>query len=173
MNFNIKDIKKFLLTPGVCWCIFTLFIIIYLIVLYKEGAFESKKDQDGNKKSGFLHFGPDDINFFNMKLDTWPKVISVYAIGFFSVFISEYYRLIIKDKLDTKIWNPAFKTKIGVSKFWTYLVSITEPALWWSFRITTFALFMLRKLQFLIPILLGEMAFQVPYIVYKLRQKKF
>jgi hypothetical protein len=175
---KINELITFMLTPGVCWVAFVIFLISYITYIAIQGGFDAKEDNkigpDIQKETSFLHFGPEvSLTFFGMPLDTWGRVISVYIIGFLSIFFSEYFKLVMKDKLNTKIWNPAFKTSIGISKLWVYIISITEPILWWSFDIITFALFLLRKLQFLIPILLGKMAFNIPYVVMKLKTKKF
>ena len=77
---------NFMLTPGVCWSVFVIFIITYLIYLGINGAFKGKEikynvinteeeeEEKITKLSGFMHFGPDDIEFFNMKIDTLYKV---------------------------------------------------------------------------------------------------
>ena len=75
-----------LLRPQFALFIFIIALIIYLIILDKEGAFQKK----------FLRFGPSsDTQFFNIKLKSWPQVISVYIIAFFSAVSLSYYQNII------------------------------------------------------------------------------
>ena len=78
----------FFFNAKTAFIIFVIFIIIYLIVLDEEGAFQKK----------FLRFGPsEETEFLSMKLDTWNKVIIVYLIGFFSSLLTTYYNTVSYD----------------------------------------------------------------------------
>ena len=56
------------------------------MILRKEGIFSKR----------FLHFGPSadpetQTEFLGSPVDSWEKVITLYALGFFSVLFSTYY----------------------------------------------------------------------------------
>lgn len=79
----------------------------------------------------FLQFGPDDqTKFLGMKMDTWSKVILIYIVGFFSSVLTGYYQTVMFDFIHSKLWNPAFKERLGISKWFASLIVIIEPLLY-------------------------------------------
>lgn len=164
MNAILKKIFKLFIEPRLAFVIFILFILIYLIVLDEEGAFSKK----------FLHFGPsNDTKFLTMTLDTWEKVFIVYAIGFFSTFLTTYYNNVSNDFIHSYLWNPAYTKTIKISKTWTQLIVTLEPILYWVLSTLNFFINLTFELQFLIPKLLGGALIDVPYGLYKSSQKKY
>ena len=158
------NIVKFFLNPKIAFIIFLTFIIIYLVLLDEEGAFQKK----------FLNFGPSkETKFLNMTLDTWPKVISVYLIGFFSTLLTSYYNTVSYDFIHSFIWNPAYNKPIKISKKWTQLIVSTEQVLYWILSTLNFFVTLTMELQYIIPKFLGDIIVNVPYGLYKVEQKKF
>ncbi len=158
------NIVKFFFNPKIAFIIFLTFIIIYLILLDEEGAFQKK----------FLNFGPSkETKFLNMTLDTWPKVISVYLIGFFSTLLTSYYSTVSFDFIHSFIWNPAYNKPIKISKKWTQLIVSIEPVLYWILTTLNFFVTLTMELQYIIPKFLGDTIVNVPYGLYKVGQKKF
>ena len=158
------NIVKFFLNPKIAFIIFLTFIIIYLVLLDEEGAFQKK----------FLNFGPSkETKFLNMTLDTWPKVISVYLIGFFSTLLTQYYQTVSYDFIHSFIWNPAYNKPIKMSKKWTQLIVSTEQVLYWILSTLNFFVTLTMELQYIIPKFLGDIIINVPYQLYKVEQKKF
>ena len=140
--FNIKT----------AFIIFVVFIIIYMVTLDEEDAFKQK----------FLNFGPSkDTKFLNMTLDTWPKVISVYCIGFFSSLLTAYYQTVSNDFIHSYVWNPAYTKKIQVSKIWTQMIVSIEPLLYWILSTLNFFVNLTLEIQYLIPKFLGNVPIQI------------
>ena len=160
----LKFLKKTFFEPRIAFTIFILFIIGYLVFLDEEGAF----------KGNFLKFGPDeDTKFLGMKMDTWTKVILVYIVGFLSSLLTTYYGTVMYDFIHSKIWNPAYKEKIGISKLWATIIVIIEPLLYWFLTIVQFFITLTVRLQFLIPQFIGTLIIDVPYSLMKVNEKKY
>jgi len=154
----------FFFNAKTAFIIFVIFIIIYLIVLDEEGAFQKK----------FLRFGPsEETEFLSMKLDTWNKVIIVYLIGFFSSLLTTYYNTVSYDFIHSFIWNPAYKEKIKISKWWTMLIVSVEPLLFWILQTLNFFVNLTMELQYILPKFLGNVLIDIPYGIYKVNQKKY
>ena len=155
---------NFFFDVKVAFYVFTVFIVVYLVLMAEEGAFKNK----------FLNFGPSkDTKFLGMTLDTWDKVILVYIIGFMSTFLTAYYNTVSYDFIHSYIWNPAYTKKIQLSKKWAQLIVGVEPILQWILTVLNFFINLTMELQYIIPKLLGEIAIQIPYAFYKVGQKTF
>jgi hypothetical protein len=155
--------KNYLFEPRIAFLIFVVFIIAYLIFLDEEGAFKN-----------FTKFGPDPTTkFLGMKIDTWKKVILVYIVGFVSALLQGYYSTVMFDFIHSKLWNPAYKETIGISKIWATTIVTMEPLLYWFLSIVQFFITLTMKLQFIIPQFLGQLVIDVPYALMKIGEKKF
>jgi len=160
----IQMAKQILFNPVIAFSIFVGFIVLYLVFLDVEGAFTQ----------GFLEFGPSkEAKFLNMKLDTWEKVILVYIIGFVSSLLTSYYNTTMFDFIHSKIWNPAYKEKIEMSKTLAYLIVSLEPLLFWILNILQLFINFTMKLQFILPQFLGAVIVDVPYAMMKVGENKF
>jgi hypothetical protein len=160
----MKRVFNFFFSPRVAFIIFVIFITVYLILLDEEGAFRKK----------FLAFGPSkETKFLSMTLDTWEKVILVYLIGFFSSLLTTYYKTVSYDFIHSFIWNPAYKDKIKISKWWTSLIVSVEPLLFWVLKTLNFFVNLTMELQYIIPKFLGNVIINVPYGLYKVNQNRF
>lgn len=175
MNMNKKSTKgtiyssliKFFFEPKNALILFALFLIIALVFLDTENAFQQK----------FLAFGPaknpaDQSNFLQMKLNTWPKVLIVYAIAFLSSIMDRYYDTVSFDFIHMYAWNPLIKT-MNYSKFWTYNVVLIEPILFVILNTIKIFILITQQLQFILIQFLGSSLITVPYALYRLSQKKF
>ena len=163
MTSNEEDKSvNFLFLPKVSFFIFIMSLIVYLILLDDEGAF----------KNNFLKFGPDaNTKFLGMMLNTWEKVILVYFISFFSSILQTYASTAMFNFIYLKMWNPAYKTKINMTKTWAQIITTIEPLLIWILRIIQFFCSMTMQLQFLIPEPLGHDCTSVHYALLKVDEK--
>ena len=160
----LKFLKRTFFEPRIAFGIFVVFIIIYLILLDVEGAFSEN----------FLKFGPDkNTKFLGMKMDTWTKVILVYVVSFFSSILTSYYGTVMWDFIHSKVWNPAYKEKIGISKLWTTIIVVIDPLLYWVLTIIDFFITLTMRLQFLIPQFIGTSLIDIPYALMKINENKF
>jgi len=161
MVFSI--LKNYLFEPRIAFVIFVVFIIIYLIFLDEEGAFKD-----------FCKFGPDpNTKFLGMKIDTWKKTILVYVVAFFSALLQNYYGTVMFDFIHSKLWNPAYKEKVPISKTWAQVIVTAEPLLYWFLSIVEFFITLTMKLQFIIPQFLGQACTGIPYGLMKINEKEF
>ena len=159
---NEDNVVKLLFKPKVSFFIFLICLIVYLILLDEEGAF----------KNNFLKFGPDpNTKFLGMAMNTWEKVILVYFISFFSSILQTYASTAMFNFIYLKMWNPAYKTKINMTKTWAQIITTIEPLLIWILRIIQFFCSMTMQLQFLIPQFLGHALTSVPYGLLKVDEK--
>ena len=157
----LKKIDLF--NPFHALLVFLFGLIVVLVILDRQGAFED-----------FTKFGPDDkAHFIKIKLDTWPKVIIVYIISFLCAILQQYFMMVIgKGFISSRILNPNFEkmeTNKAQSKFIIYLY----PICLWSLNIVTFFVTLTMKLQFLLPYLLGSSIVNYSYLLKELAKKTF
>ena len=155
---------KTLLRPQFALFIFIIALIIYLIILDKEGAFQKK----------FLRFGPSsDTQFFNIKLKSWPQVISVYIISFFSAVSLSYYQNIASFYVNKILLNPAYKDPIKHSKYWSYVLGIADPLVNAIMTAINFFVTLTMEFQFIFFQLLGTIIISIPSNLSEISNKKF
>jgi hypothetical protein len=153
-----------LLRPQFALFIFIIALIIYLIILDKEGAFQKK----------FLRFGPSsDTQFFNIKLKTWPQVISVYIIAFFSALSLSYYQNIASYYVNRVLLNPAYKEPIKHSKYWSYVLGIADPLVNAIMTAINFFVTLTMEFQFIFFQLLGTIVISIPSNLSEISKRKF
>ena len=156
-------LKRAFFEPRMAFCLFVFFMVGYVLFLDEEGAFNN-----------FFGFGPDpSIRFLGMSLDTWHKVLLVYAVGFISSLLQGYYSTVMFDFIHSKLWNPAYRQRILVSKRWAQTIVTVEPLLDWMLDIVQFFITMTMRFQFILPQLLGHLVIDVPYALMKIEEKKF
>jgi len=156
-------LKRMLFEPRMAFCVFVFFMVGYVLFLDEEGAFNA-----------FFGFGPDpSIQFLGMRLDTWHKVCLVYAVGFISSLLQGYYQTVMYDFIHSKLWNPAYKERIPMSKRWAKTIVTVEPLLDWMLGIVQFFVTMTMRFQFILPQLLGQIVVEIPYALMKIEEKKF
>lgn len=135
-----------------------------MIILDKEGAFQKK----------FLRFGPSsDTQFFNIKLKSWPQVISVYIIAFFSAVSLSYYQNIASFYVNKILLNPAYKDPIKHSKYWSYVLGIADPLVNAIMTAINFFVTLTMEFQFIFFQLLGTIIISIPSNLSEISNKKF
>ena len=153
-----------ILRPQYALIIFISALIVYIIILDKEGAFQKK----------FLNFGPSsDTKFLNIKLQSWSQVISVYLIAFFSAISLSYYQNIASSFLKGVLLNPAYKDPVTHSKFWSYVLGIIDPIVNALMAAINFFVTLAMEFQFIFFQLLGTIAVSIPSNLYNISKKKF
>lgn len=153
-----------LLKPQFALLFFIVALLVYLIVLDSEGAFQKK----------FLNFGPSsDTKFFNIQLKTWPQVISVYVIAFFSALSLSYYQNIASFYLNNVLLNPAYKGKIHHSKYWSKILGVADPIINAIMVAINFFVTLTMEFQFIFFQLLGTISVSIPSNLYTISKKKF
>ena len=163
----LSALKKIFLDPFVALCVFILFLTGYIVYIGFEGGFSEK----------FLHFGPgttpdNTTQFLAIKLDSWEKVGTIYAISFLTAFVTTYYQMAVNNNLHSYIWNRAVKV-IPYSKIGTLIILFTEPIMYEILGVIGFFTTLTMQLQFLIPGLLGSFVAFIPGVLGRLEGKKF
>jgi len=154
--------SKSLMNPKVAVIIFLAFLISYIAFIDEEGGFSKN----------FLNFGPSQTRFLGMKMDSWPKVISVYCIGFIAAVMTTYYDSVVETNIHSYISNKAIK-KVPFSKMWTHIIVFLEPFFDEILAIIEFFTTMTMQLQFLVPQFIGHFIANVPFTLQTLASKKF
>jgi hypothetical protein len=162
-----RTISDLLSSPKSILIISGVYLTGYMIFIAKEGGFTSQ----------FVHFGPgtnesNTTSFLGIILDTWQKVILMYAVSFLSSVMNTYYSYAMTNNLHSYIWNRAVP-KVPFSKKWTYIVILVEPILLQILSITQFFTSLTMQLQFIIPQFIGSMIIEVPFTIQRLREKEY
>ena len=161
---NHKSIFDFIYDMKTAYFVLIVSLILYLILLDEEGAFTKK----------FMHFGPsDDAEFINMKINTWPKVITVYVIGFVTSLLIYYYNAVADNYIHQYLWNPAYKDVIPMTKGWVTLITIVDQLIFPILAVLQFFVNMTVRMQFIIPNILGRLVIGIPNVLYMISKKKF
>jgi len=153
---------SFFMEPKVVLVLFTLFLVGYIIFIDEEGGFS------GN----FLKFGPSDANFLGVKLDSWSKVLPLYAVGFFSSLMTSYYYWIMRNDIHSYVYNRAVKT-VPYSRFWIYVINMMEPFFEQILMVIQFFTTLTMQLQFILPQFLGSLIADLPFTLQRLGEKKY
>lgn len=167
-NSIINRIFYFVFNMKTAFFVLLFGLITYLIVLDEEGAFSKK----------FCTFGPEkddetSATFMNMKIDTWNKVITVYAIGFCTSFMIEYYNSIANNFIHQYIWNPAYAETINMSKSSVIAIGISDQVIFSVLMSLQFFITLTTRLQFILPSLLGKLIVNIPYLIFKINENTF
>jgi len=152
------------LKPQVALAFFVTVMVLYLIFLDKEGAFQEK----------FLRFGPaPDSKFLNITLDKWSKVITIYFIAFFSALSLSYYQNIASSFVNGVLLNPAYKDTVKQSRFLSSILVIVDPIITASMGVLSILVTLTQQLQFIFFQILGTLVVTIPSNLYNLSFKKF
>jgi hypothetical protein len=152
------------LRPQFALLFFIVALLIYIIVLDKEGAFQKK----------FLNFGPSsDTKFFNIQLRTWPQVISVYIVAFLSALSLSYYQNVASYYVNNVLLNPAYTSKIKHSRYWSNILGIADPVINAIMAAINFFVTLTMEFQFIFFQLLGTIAVSIPSNLYTISKKTF
>lgn len=153
-----------LFRPNFVLIIFIVVLFMYMIILDKEGAFQKK----------FLNFGPSsDTKFFNIKLTSWPQVISVYMIAFLSALSLSYYQNFASFFVNNVLLNPAYKDPIHHSKIWSYILGVADPIINAIMTAINFFVTLTMEFQFIFFQLLGTIIVSIPSNLISISKKRF
>ncbi len=143
--------KKIFTNPKIALTTFTSWVAIFVIILGLMGAFSKN----------FMHFGPStdpetDTNFLGAPIDTWPKAILLYLLGFFSSILSSYYSLVYGAWSINDIRDEKNKDIRPLSKKTAKIMLILGPVVSNINYILELFLTLTLQLQFILPQLLGD-----------------
>ena len=155
-------IVNFFMSPKVVLVLFTLFLVGYIVFLDQEGAF----------KDGFLQFGPGTGSFIGIKLDSWSKVIALYAVGFFTSLMTSYYQWIMGNNIHSFVYNRAIE-EVPYSRFWIYVITIMEPFFFQILEIIQFFTTLTMQFQFILPQFVGSLLADMPFTLKRLGEKRY
>ncbi len=79
----------------------------------------------------------------------------------------------MSDFIHSKVWNPAYKEKMPISKSSTLLLLAAEPFINFVLRILQFYITMTMQLQFILPELIATAMVAIPYSFMKANEKKY
>ena len=151
-------------------------LLIMLIFLFAFFLSQGLTTGFGNN---FLTFGPtkdeqtgEPTTFMGIQLDTWNNVGLVYVIIFISTVLQSYYGNAVGGNLHAYVLNPAIDT-VPYSKFWTYLVFMTDPLISIILYIIQFYATATFQIQYIIPQFIGNYITDLPFTLKWLNGKKF
>tara|TARA_A100001011_G_scaffold394953_1_gene488587 strand:- start:1818 stop:2321 length:504 start_codon:yes stop_codon:yes gene_type:complete len=145
------QLKKIFTTPQIALGTFTTWVAIFVIILGVMGAFSKK----------FMHFGPStdpetSATFLGAPIDTWPKTILLYILGFLSSIISSYYNLVFGAWTINNIHNEKNKDLSPISKKTAKIMLLISPIASNINHLLELFLTLTLQLQFILPQLLGD-----------------
>ena len=144
--------KHLLSDPRVSLFVYGIWIIILVIALYILGIFN---DQD------FFQFGPgNDDSFLGNAINTWPKVIILYFISFFTAAFNTYYGSVY----GTWFYNQVKDTErkyLEVSKNDAKLMTILSPIITGINDIVGIFILLTKQFQYIFPQILGDVAVSI------------
>lgn len=162
-----SSIVEFFMSPKVVLVLFTFFLVGYIVFLDVEGGFSES----------FLHFGPgtnasNTATFLGVKMDSWTKVGTMYAIGFFTALMTTYYQWVMGYNIHSYIYNRAI-SKVPYSRFWSYLSVMLEPFFNQILMVIQFFTTLTLQLQFILPQFVGSLVADMPFTLKRLGEKKY
>lgn len=141
---------KKLLNPIVSLTTFTTWVLIFVFILGFMGAFSKK----------FMHFGPSTdpetaSEFLGAHIDTWPKVIALYILGFVSSIMHSYYSTVFGAWMINTVQDDKTK-RVNMNRKIAYTLISIDPIISNINSILELFLTLTLQLQFLIPQILGD-----------------
>jgi hypothetical protein len=158
----MDGILSFLTDPKVVLIAFTLFLVGYIIFIDLEGGFSQQ----------FLQFGPSQGTFLAIKMDSWSKVGALYAVGFLTALMTNYYQWTMANNMHSFVYNRAIK-KVPYSRFWVYLNFLLEPFFYQILLVIQFFTTLTMQLQFILPQFLGGLLSEIPFTLQRLGEKTY
>ena len=158
----MKDIS--ILRPQIALIIFIIVLMVYIIILDKEGAFQNK----------FLHFGPSpDTTFLNIPLTDWKRVISIYCIALFSSISLSYYQNVASYYVANVLLHPAYTKTIKDSRLLSQFLVIIDPIIISIVTIINFFITLTMEFQFIFFQIVGALVVTIPSNLINISKKKF
>jgi hypothetical protein len=153
-------ILKKLLDPRVAILVFILYLVAYFIYLDEEGGF-------GN---GFFNFGPSsNSTFMQISINTWPKVIVLYLISFFTALMTGYYETALSSNFMEKLMDPDLKVPYNDRTVFG-IVSI-DKVIGLFLEILSILIITSQQFQFMLPALVADLMIGVVDASFLLGQK--
>jgi hypothetical protein len=158
---------QIILNPFFAVSVFIAFLIFFFVFLDLEGSFNG----------GFLHFGPGDdrentTSFLGIKVDSWTKVLILYAIGFSTGLLTSYYDNVVGESLGKPIFDTSI-TEIDYSRTGVYTIALIDPLIFQTLKVIEYLTTFTLQFQFILPIILGEYLGDLPYVLNVLRTKTY
>jgi hypothetical protein len=153
--------------PYIVVIFFIVFLVVYFVYLDVEGSFAN----------GFLHFGPGIDNsttsqFMGITINTWSKVLTLYAICFVTGFISTHYDNVVSTSLINRLMDPGI-SHIPYSQAGTYAVVLIDPLIMHSLKVIEFLATLTLQFQFILPLVLGSYLGGLPTVIGLLSSKTY
>lgn len=160
------SLGKKLINPTVALTTFTTWVLIFVFILGFMGAFSKK----------FMHFGPSTdpetaSEFLGAHIDTWPKVIALYILGFISSIMHSYYSTVFGAWMMNTVKDDKTKT-VNMNRKIAYTLISIDPIISNINSILELFLTLTLQLQFLIPQLLGDLVASILVSHAYLKKKK-
>jgi hypothetical protein len=158
---------SFLNNPYIAVIIFILFLVGFFIYLDLEGSFAN----------GFLHFGPgsdkdNTTRFMGIEINSWSKVLTLYALCFFTGLLKSYYDMTVDTNIIQHLGNPNVTT-LPYTKSGVYAVGLIDPLIMHSLWLLEILITITVQFQFIFPLILGEYIGDLPYLLSALSSKEF
>ena len=155
---RLLPLIEFALKPHVATIVFGVFVLTVLgfVIFYGES-------------NSFIQFGPsEDTRYAGMVLNTWPKVLFIYAVSFFTTVLQGYYQIAMDTNFNSHILS-SDKTRIipfGMGEI--FGLSGGEKVIEYSLTTLDILSVMTAQLQFMLPSLVGDLAvsaFESSYLI--------
>ena len=161
------QLKKIFTAPKIALGTFVTWVGIFIIILGMMGAFSKK----------FMHIGPSSdpetsTSFLGTTIDTWPKAILLYLLGFFSAIISSYYHLVFGSWSINNIRDDKNNDIRPISKKTAKIMLILHPIVDNINNVLELFLTLTLQLQFILPQLLGDIVASILVSLSFLSKKK-
>lgn len=157
---SLQKLVDLLMDPRVAILLFMLFCIAYVVFMDEEGAFSKR----------FLKFGPGpDANFMGITLDSWSKVVMVYAISFCTALMTGYYGAALSTNFYEKLIDPDLV--VPFSRRVVFGIVSVDKAIGLLLEIITIMVITTQQLQFMVPGLFADLLVGVLEASYLLGQK--
>ena len=158
---------KYFFNPVIATNIILFILVIYVIILYKNDIFDKN----------FFHFGPgtnkeNTIDFIHTKIDTWPKVWTVWTIGFTTTALQNYYWSTISDYIYLNIRNPNVKN-INCSKESVTFIIYSKYIISTILSVLSMFTYLTGQLQFILPSLITSILISGQVNLHFLHKKDY
>ena len=158
---------KFFFNPIIATNIIIFVLVIYVVVLYKNNIFDKN----------FFHFGPgtnkeNTIEFIHTKIDTWPKVWTVWMIGFTTTALQNYYWQSVSNYIYLNIRNANVKN-INCSKESLTYVIYSKYIISTILSVLSMFTYLTGQLQFILPSLITSLLISAQVNLHFLNKKNY
>ena len=154
--------KHLLGDPRISLFIYSIWVVLLLVSLYFLGVLNDKE---------FFHFGPsNNDSFLGSSINSWPKVILLYFISFFTAAFNTYYGSVY----GTWFYNQVKDTErdyLEVSKKDAKIMTFISPIVTGVNDIVGIFILLTKQFQYIIPQIFGDVIVSV-FTAHKYINKK-